>query len=140
MRNPWSEIFVMMVFGLAPGLYGQEAPPSVSPAASLTTTSQEKLVPSAPPSSGAVPPSNTIAAPYGEISGLVKSGNIPLPGVVVSAANTLTGKKYSTSTDVDGSFKIAVGGKGRYVVRAELSAFAPVTQEILLNDQNRSGM
>src|SRR5512140_2900448 len=77
--------------------------------------------------------------PYGEISGLVKSGNTPLPGVVVSAANTLTGKKYSTSTDLDGSFKISVSGKGRYVVRAEFSAFAPVTQEVLINDQNRSG-
>ena len=69
---------------------------------------------------------------------MVKSGNVLLPGVAVTAANTLTGKKYSTSTDLDGSFKITVGGKGRYVVRAEFSAFAPVTQEILINDQNRS--
>ncbi len=81
----------------------------------------------------------TVAAPYGEITGSVKSGNVPLPGVTVTAANTLTGKKYSTSTDVDGSFKIAVAGKGRYVVKAEFSAFAPVTQEVLINDQNRSG-
>jgi hypothetical protein len=32
-----------------------------------------------------------------------------------------------------------VTGKGRYVVRAEFSAFAPVTQEVLINDQNRDG-
>ena len=69
----------------------------------------------------------------------MKSGNIPLPGVTVSAANTLSGKKYSTSTDIDGTFNIAVTGKGRYVVRAEFSAFAPVTQEVLINDQNRNG-
>ena len=87
----------------------------------------------------AAAPSVTVAAPFGEITGAVKSGNVPLPGVTVTAANTLTGKKYSTSTDVDGSFKIAVTGKGRYVVKAEFSAFAPVTQEVLINEQNRNG-
>src|SRR5205823_971768 len=72
------------------------------------------------------------AAPFGVITGVVKSGNVPLPGVTVGAANTLTGKKYITSTDVDGTFRLEVGSKGRYVVRAEFSAFAPITQEILI--------
>src|SRR5262249_30178498 len=81
----------------------------------------------------------SVTAAFGEIKGVVKSGNVPLPGVTVTAANTLTGKKYITSTETDGSFKITVGSKGRYVVRAEFSAFAPVTQEIILNEQNRSG-
>jgi len=58
--------------------------------------------------------------------------------VSVSAANTLTGKKYITSTDLDGSFRIVVS-KGRYVVRAEFSAFAPATQEIVINEENRNG-
>src|SRR5260370_27614495 len=84
-------------------------------------------------------PAPTASSPFGEITGSVKSGNIPLPGVTVSAANTLTGKKYITSTDPDGTFKIAVGARGRYVVRAEFSAFAPITQEILINEQNRTG-
>jgi hypothetical protein len=79
------------------------------------------------------------AAAFGEITGTVKSGNIALPGVSVTASNTLTGKKYITSTDLDGSFKIEVTGKGRYVVRAEFSAFAPLTQEIVINEQNRIG-
>src|SRR5207302_6963278 len=48
-------------------------------------------------------------------------------------------KKYITSTDLDGSFKLEVGGKGRYVVRAEFSAFSPITQEILINAENRNG-
>src|SRR5215469_11518982 len=90
---------------------------------------------SSPPASN----SPASAAPFGEITGAVKSGTTPLPGVTVSAANSLTGKKYVTSTDVDGSFKISVGGKGRYVVRAEFSAFAPVTQEIVINAENRNG-
>ena len=76
---------------------------------------------------------------FGEIKGLVRSGTFPLPGVTVSAANTLTGKKYITSTDPDGTFRIAVGSKGRFVVRAEFSAFASVTEEIVINEQNRSG-
>src|SRR5437762_5198357 len=79
------------------------------------------------------------AAPFGVIAGIVKSGNVALPGVTVTAANTLTGKKYITSTDVDGSFRLEVGSKGRYVVRAEFSAFAPITQEILINAENRNG-
>jgi hypothetical protein len=79
------------------------------------------------------------SAPFGKISGFVKSGNTPLPGVTVSASNTLTGKKYVTSTDVDGSFRIDVASKGRYVVRAEFSAFAPITQEVLINAENPEG-
>lgn len=70
---------------------------------------------------------------------MVKSGSTPLPGVTVSAANSLTGKKYITSTDVDGTYRILIGGKGRYVVRAEFSAFAPATQEVLINDENHTG-
>lgn len=79
------------------------------------------------------------SAPFGEISGAVKSGSTPLPGVTVTASNTLTGKKYTTSTDIDGSFRIEVGARGRYVVRAEFSAFSPVTQEIVINAENRNG-
>src|SRR5579864_3352364 len=140
MRNLWSQIFVLMVFGLVAGLHAQQAAPAVDQTAPAVPTAQATPDVSAAPTAALVQQSSLgVAAPYGEISGLVKSGNTPLPGVLVSAANTLTGKKYFTSTDVDGTFKISVGGKGRYVVRAEFSAFAPVTQEILLNDQNRSG-
>jgi hypothetical protein len=73
----------------------------------------------------------------GEISGTVKSGNIPIPGATVSAAHTLTGRKVVTSTDVDGSFHLVIPSNGRYVVRAELSAFAPATQEVVINPENR---
>ncbi len=67
------------------------------------------------------------------ISGIVKSGATPLPGASVSAANTLTGKKVVSSTDVDGSFSLAVPSTGRYVVRVELAAFAIATKEVVLN-------
>ncbi|HUK24518.1 MAG TPA: TonB-dependent receptor [Terriglobales bacterium] len=73
----------------------------------------------------------------GVIHGVVKSGNMPLPGVTVTASNTLTGKKVSTSTDVEGSYTLQLPANGRYVIRAELSAFAPLTQEALINASNR---
>ena len=72
-------------------------------------------------------------APVGVIRGTVKSGNTPLPGVTITAANTLTGKKVITSTDLDGSYSISAPSKGRYVVRAELSAFNTATKEVVVN-------
>src|SRR3954465_2270262 len=78
------------------------------------------------------------SAAGGEISGTVKAGNALLPGVSISATNTLTGQKALTSTDVDGSFRLTVPANGRYVVRAELAAFAPATKETVINATNRS--
>jgi len=75
----------------------------------------------------------------GDITGLVKSGNMPLPGVTVSAANTLTGQKAFTSTGEDGSYMLHLAANGRYVVRAEMAAFAAATHEVVINAQNRSG-
>lgn len=130
----WSQIAAVMVLSMLSLAHAQEAAPAASP--NPTVLSAQTAAPAAQPSPT---PAVANAAPYGEITGLVKSGNIPLPGVAVSAANTLTGKKYFTSTDVDGSFKISVTGKGRYVVKAEFAAFAPLTQEIVINDENRNG-
>jgi hypothetical protein len=65
----------------------------------------------------------------------VKSGGVSLPGVSISAANTLTGKKIFTSTRPDGSFTLTVPGRGRWVVRAELPAFAVTTKEIVFTPE-----
>ncbi|MFZ0662942.1 MAG: TonB-dependent receptor [Acidobacteriaceae bacterium] len=73
----------------------------------------------------------------GVIHGTVKSGAIPLPGVSVTATNTLTGKKYSAATTATGAYSMAIPQNGRYVVRTELAAFAVVTQEALLNATSR---
>lgn len=73
------------------------------------------------------------AAQGGSISGSVTSGKVPLPGVTVTAQNTLTGKKVIASTDLDGTFKLEIPRNGKYVVRTELAAFAPLTQEVLIN-------
>src|SRR5690348_4153321 len=70
------------------------------------------------------------------ITGRVLAAKTPLPGVSISAANSLTGKKVATSTDVDGSYTLQVPGRGRYVIRAELAAFAPATGEVVVNPAN----
>src|SRR5262249_30528682 len=74
----------------------------------------------------------------GLIHGLVKSGNMPLPGVTVTAVNTLTGQKASAWTDVDGTYSLQVPADGRYVVRAQMAAFAPLTHEVVMNATNRN--
>ena len=68
----------------------------------------------------------------GVVHGQVKSGSIPLPGVSVTATNTLTGKKYSAATDIAGRYSIAIPLNGRYVIRTEFAAFAPATSEVLI--------
>ena len=69
----------------------------------------------------------------GTLHGVVKSGNIPLPGVSVTAENTLTGKRYSTTTDITGAWSMTIPDNGRYVIRTQFAAFASVSQEAVLN-------
>src|ERR1041385_5829752 len=97
----------------------------------------------APPQSTAQQPGTAQAASApqaaaGEISGTVKSGTTPLPGVEISAANSLTGQKVLTSTDSAGRFSLTVPSRGRYVVRAQFAAFAPATKEAVINPDNPS--
>ncbi|HTZ49835.1 MAG TPA: TonB-dependent receptor [Verrucomicrobiae bacterium] len=74
-----------------------------------------------------------------QITGTVKSGKTPLPGVTVTAANTLTGKKFSAATAPDGSFVMKGMPRGRYVVKVEFMGFATQTQDVVLNPENPSG-
>jgi hypothetical protein len=63
---------------------------------------------------------------------MVKSGDTPLPGVTVTAQNTLTGKRFSTITGISGAWALSIPRNGRYVVRAELAVFAAGVEEVLL--------
>ena len=83
------------------------------------------------------PAPNTASLQGGIIHGLVKSGNMPLPGVTVTAVNTLTGQKAVAWTDVDGTYALQVPADGRYVIRTQLAAFAPLTHEVVINASNR---
>lgn len=81
------------------------------------------------------PAATTVAAPAGTIRGTVMAGKTPLPGVSVTATNSLTGKKYATTTDIDGNFAMTIPMTGRYVVRAELAAFAAATSEVRITPE-----
>ncbi len=104
----------------------QTAPPAAPPAAPASQTA-----PAQPPAAPAASPNPAVSG--GTIHGTVKDGNIPLPGVSVTASNSLTGKKYSTTTDITGSYTLVIPQDGRYVVKTDFAAFAAVTQEALLN-------
>jgi trimeric autotransporter adhesin len=73
----------------------------------------------------------------GTIHGTVKSGGSIVPGVTITATNTLTGQKAVTSTDINGGYILRVPANGRYVVRAQMPAFASLTREALINDGTR---
>ena len=87
----------------------------------------------------ATAPTQSAAATGGTIKGTVKAGTVPLPGVGVTATNTLTGKKYATTTDVTGTYAMVIPRNGRYVVKAEMAAFASATQEVLINAAGENG-
>lgn len=99
-----------------------------------TTTAHAQNI-DAPQAPAATPQSSS----GGTIKGSAKAGAVPLPGVAITATNTLTGKKYATTTDVNGSFVMAIPKNGRYVLRAELAAFASDAKEVLLNANGENG-
>lgn len=75
----------------------------------------------------------------GTIRGVVKSSGMMIPGVAITATNTLTGQKVVTSTEVNGGYALRVPANGRYVVRAQMAAFAPLTEEVVINAASRDG-
>jgi trimeric autotransporter adhesin len=64
------------------------------------------------------------------IQGAVKSGNVPIPGATVTAANPVTKQKVVTWTDLEGNYALQVTAEGSYTIRVEMAAFAPVTREV----------
>jgi hypothetical protein len=81
----------------------------------------------------------TAASPAYEISGSAHSGKTPLPGATVTASNTLTGKKYSVVSNVEGKFSLTGITRGRYVVRIEFMGFAVFMQDLVVNPENPTG-
>jgi hypothetical protein len=73
----------------------------------------------------------------GRLHGVVKSGTVPLPGVTVTAQNTLTGKRFSTTTDITGAWSLVIPQNGRYVVRTQFAGFASGALEAVLNAASR---
>jgi Carboxypeptidase regulatory-like domain len=76
---------------------------------------------------------DTPAVPSFSITGVVKSGNTPIPGATVTATNSSTQGKIATSTDTNGAYTLQVP-QGKYELGVEMPAFAPSTREIVLGD------
>ena len=131
----------MLASGAAALAQTPEPTPAQAPAAAVPAPAP--ATPAAPDAAApAVPaPAPTVAAAPqgGSIKGTVKAGEVPLPGVSVTATNTLTGKKYATTTDIDGAFQMDVPRNGRYVVKSELTGFASTTQEVMVNAASENG-
>jgi trimeric autotransporter adhesin len=125
--------FAALLLALDPNaLNAQETPPPPVP-----TQQQDTPAPAPTPQIPATPPA---PAPVTfEITGSARSGKTPLPGVTVTAANTLTGKKYVAATNSEGKFNLSGLARGRYVVRIEFMGFAAFTQEVVLNPENPAG-
>jgi len=98
---------------------GQAAPEAQSPTQA------------AAPAQTAAPATATVAG--GRLHGTAMSGKTPLPGVTVTAQNTLTGKRYSTTTNIQGEWSLTIPQNGRYVIRTQFAAFAAGSHEVLLN-------
>ena len=113
-------------------------PAAAAPAAPATAVPAAPAAP-ATAAPAATPPAAPEAAQGGTIRGTVKASGIPLPGVAVTATNTLTGKKYATTTDIDGIYEMEVPRNGRYVIKVELTGFAAVTQEVMINHSSENG-
>src|SRR5580658_8628784 len=67
------------------------------------------------------------------IHGVVKSGNMPIPGAGVSATNAATNEQVNAWTDVDGSYVLRIPADGKYSVRVQMAAFAGSTQDVTLD-------
>ena len=74
----------------------------------------------------------------GTIHGIVKSGNMPIPGAAVTISAGSSAKTISTWTDVDGSFSVTVPSYGSYTVRVQMVAFAVGTQQVAIDAAHTS--
>jgi hypothetical protein len=141
-------LLVLLGFWCADQARAQDlaAPPPSTPA-QKPETPKPPPPPSdtAPAPSPSMPDANTAPAPAApaalpqpasfDISGTVRAGKTPLPGVTVTAANTLTGKKFSVATASNGTYTFTGLPRGRYVVRVEFMGFATQTQEMTLKPE-----
>src|SRR5579859_1760583 len=108
--------------------------------ASLLRAQDTATVPAQAPAETATPPAPASPPPASfEITGVVKAGKTPLPGVTVTASNSLTGKKFTVATAANGTYTFTGLPRGRYVLSVEFMGFAAQTQELVLKPETPSG-
>jgi hypothetical protein len=69
----------------------------------------------------------------GEIFGVVRSGNMAVPGATVSATDSDSGTRVVTTSNPDGSYVLAVP-LGDYSVETEMTAFATASREVVITN------
>jgi len=74
----------------------------------------------------------------GTIHGIVKSGNMPIPGAAVTISRGSSAEKISVWTDVDGGYSVALSSYGSYTVIVQMAAFANSTQEIVIDASHQN--
>ena len=125
----------------AASAHAQAAAPDQAPGTPQTAAPATVSAPTAPTPQdvqGGIVTGIVTAATAPDNNGKKPAGT-PLPGVTVTATNTLTGRKYSAATDISGSFRMAIPRNGRYVLRTDFAAFAPATSEVLLSATQHEG-
>ena len=78
-------------------------------------------------------PAQGAQAAGGTIHGLVKSGNMPIPGAAVSISSATDSSTLTTWTDVDGRYSAKLPSFGTYAVRVEMVAFANSTRQVAVD-------
>jgi trimeric autotransporter adhesin len=73
-------------------------------------------------------------APAGIIQGIVQSGGTAVPGVTITATNTATNEKFTTSSDLNGQYQLRLAAIGSYSVETSMAAFAPSTKTAEISD------
>jgi len=72
-------------------------------------------------------------APACSVGGIIASGRTLLPGVVVSVVDSENHAIDVTASGADGAYALKIPGAGRYTLKAEFVAFAPMVRELTLD-------
>jgi hypothetical protein len=132
-------ILGLILFVLSRGS-GQAQTTDISPAHTPSTQIPSTQVPPAQVPAAPVPSAQPPAsqAQGGIIHGVVKSGNMPIPGAAVSISPASSNENISTWTDVDGSFSAQVPAYGSYTVGIQMTAFANTTQQVVIDASHQN--
>src|SRR6185437_16372296 len=68
----------------------------------------------------------------GDVSGIVRSGNMAVPGATVTATEADTSTRASTTSNPDGSYTLPLAA-GDYSLEVEMTAFATASREVVIN-------
>src|SRR5262249_26146255 len=70
------------------------------------------------------------------VTGVITSNRVRLPGVVVTIVDANDTSVGVTTSGVDGSYAITVPQAGRYTLKTEFAAFAPVARDLALDESS----